>query len=179
MPCPVLDTTQETFLVHGTVVGPDPGPCDPVFAAWMVDPDGEYWYKYGDGIAREGSFDLAFEDDPPGKALFGRWGVGIALVVLGREGESLPDGIVESDRMLLDYGLSLRDIVVWKPEDYEPIGKPTGWIPVWPDEFPVGWSCGSCVHEEGWDGFRPAGSCQWIEILTGESLDETDFCEWD
>lgn len=103
---------------------------------WIVSSPVEYVYKFGSGSASPTIFGIEFRTDPPPEAI-DVGGVGVALIGNLPGLATLPDGIVEVDRIVL-IGLSTETAVIFKV----PGGAGTAWSAAFPD----GYSCGQCVR---------------------------------
>jgi hypothetical protein len=164
---------SHSTAVNGTMTpvgGGIPPSSAKVVVVWTTDAgQGDSFYKYGEGTATATLFSLSIDEPLPTEATLGGI-LSVGLAVLIPSSVSIPNGVVTDPNFGADLlGLAGQYTIIYRVNS-----APTG---MWPDQFPVGVSCGQCVPATtGFDTFTPV-PCNLMEMQVGPQ-DAIAVCNW-
>ncbi len=157
-------------VITGNYTGLDIPDGSQLALIWMVSSGSpDYDYKLGDGTMDNGTFTVTLPRPLPAEAI-NSWGIGVGLLVVVPANTVIADGIMEETAYDDIFGLSPQHSIIWREATVDTDRAP------WGEDFPEGYSCGSCVSGTGtFDGFSPT-DCSEPVVMT--DLEEDSFCNW-
>ncbi len=158
------------FVVEGSVAGAAPASGN-AMVLWVSDVGaGDYLYKYGEGTSAGAAFAVGLDEPVPTAATFGGM-FGVGQIALFGSSFTLADGEVTLPES------TLSDEIVGFAGEYAIVFRGTTDLAPWLTQFPMGLSCGKCVHElEGFDSFTPV-ACDEI-VIEVDLIEDTSTCNW-
>jgi hypothetical protein len=166
------DGGATSITVDGITSGDGAPANGQIAVVWSVfTGSNDHAYFFGHGTQTAGAFHLPLLTAPPAEALNNGTGVGLVLL-FSADAVLPPDGVYEGDAPAGLLGASARHAVIYRAASADAQILP------WSSDFPVGYSCGSCVDvADGFDTYAPT-ACDQVDVKAPTDLSTLNGCNF-